>query len=127
MALAGCVGRRRATRLFSGSDTAMKFSFRTRLIALITITVAASVMLVGGLVEANLKRSFELSNQARTNALVDQFSAGFEQRGEQIGQRVASIANSETLLRIGLAAAQAQPDFGPFVNEAQPIAADQQL
>src|SRR5205823_2932185 len=70
---------------------------------------------------------FELANQARTNALVDQFSAGFEQRGEQIAQRVISIANSEALLRIGLAAAQPQPDFSAFVNEAQTIATNQQL
>jgi two-component system, NtrC family, nitrogen regulation sensor histidine kinase NtrY len=105
----------------------MTFSFRTRLITVITVTIAVTVILVAWLVESNLRRSFELSNAARTNALVDQFSAGFQERGEQTAQRVDAIANSEPLLRIGLAAAQPQPDLAPFVNEAQTLAADHQL
>lgn len=105
----------------------MTVTFRTRLISVITITIAMTVVLVAWLVESNLRRSFELSNAARTNALVDQFSAGFEQRGEQIAQRIDAIANSEQLLRIGLAAAQPQPDLSAFVNEAQSLATDHQL
>jgi signal transduction histidine kinase len=105
----------------------MRLSFRERLIALITITIALTVILVAWLVESNLRRSFELSDAARTNALVDQFNAGFEQRGEQIAQRVDAISNSELLLRMGLAASQQQPDLSPFVNEAQTLAADHQL
>jgi two-component system nitrogen regulation sensor histidine kinase NtrY len=105
----------------------MRLSFRERLIALITITIALTVILVAWLVESNLRRSFELSDAARTNALVDQFNAGFEQRGEQIAQRVDAISNSELLLRMGLAASQQQPDLSPFVNEAQTLATDHQL
>lgn len=105
----------------------MNLSFRTRLIALITGTVAVTVVLVAGLVESNLRRSFELADAARTNALVDQFSAGFEQRGAQIAQQVETIANSEALLRVGLAASQPQSDFAPFVNEAQALANNHQL
>ncbi len=105
----------------------MTLSFRARLIAMITFTVAITVVLVAWLVESNLRRSFELSNAARTNALVEQFNSGFQQRGEQIAQRIETVANSESMLRIALAAAQSQPDLSPFVNEAQPLAADHQL
>lgn len=105
----------------------MNLSFRARLIALTTVTVAASVLLVGWLVEANLNRSFDLANQARTNSLVEQFDSSFQQRGEQLTQRVESIANSETVLRIGLVAAQSKPDFAAFLNDASSIAASQQL
>src|SRR4051794_14094903 len=119
-------GRRTSGIIYRGS-AAMNLSFRTRLMSLITGTIAVTVVLVAALVESNLRRSFELADTARTNALVDQFSAGFEQRGAQIAQQVETITNSETLLRVGLAAAQSQPEFASFVNEAQVLANSHQL
>jgi two-component system nitrogen regulation sensor histidine kinase NtrY len=100
----------------------MNFSFRARPVALITATVAISVLLVGWLVEMNLNRSFEIAAEARTGALVDQFRTGFEQRGEKIASQVDAIANSEALLRIAMT-----PDVSAFVNDAQVLAANHQL
>ena len=100
----------------------MNFSFRARLIALITLTVAACVALVAWQVESNLRRSFELAEQSRTAALVQQFSQGFEKGGDEIAKQVEAIANSEAVLRIALAT-----DASGFVNEAQTLAATHQL
>src|SRR6266404_1005832 len=105
----------------------MRFSFRTKLLLVITLTVSVSVALVAFLVQANIRKSFERLDDDRTNALVNQFSAEFDRRGQQIAQHVETVVNSESVLKIGLTASQAQPDFSPFVNEAQALAAAEQL
>jgi two-component system nitrogen regulation sensor histidine kinase NtrY len=105
----------------------MRFSFRTKLLLVITLTVSVSVALVAFLVQSNIRKSFERLDDERTNALVNQFGAEFDRRGQQIAQRVEAVANSESVLKIGLNANQAQPDFSTFVNEAQALAAAQQL
>jgi two-component system nitrogen regulation sensor histidine kinase NtrY len=105
----------------------MRFSFRTKLLLVITLTVSVSVALVAFLVQSNIRKSFARLDDERTNALVNQFSAEFDRRGQQIAQHVETVANSESVLKIGLTASQAQPDFSPFVNEAQALAAAEQL
>src|SRR5437879_5646336 len=105
----------------------MKFSFRTKLLLVITLTVAVSVALVAFLVQLNIRKSFERLEQERTNALVNQFSTEFDRRGQQIAQSIDAVANSEAVLKIGLSASQPQPDFSPFVNEAQSLAPTKEL
>ncbi|MCU1285257.1 MAG: integral rane sensor signal transduction histidine kinase [Acidobacteriales bacterium] len=105
----------------------MNFSFRNKLVLVITLTVAVSVASVAFLVQANIRKSFERLEEERTNALVNQFSSEFDRRGQQIAQSIDAVANSEAALKIALSAAQAQPDLSPFVNEAQSLSPTKEL
>jgi two-component system nitrogen regulation sensor histidine kinase NtrY len=105
----------------------MKFSFRTKLVLAITLTVSLSVALVALLVQSSIQKSFERLENERTNALVDRFGTEFDRRGQDIARHVEAVADSESVLKMALSAGQPQPDFSPFVNEAQALAAAQQL
>ena len=57
------------------------------------IVNGVSSPLVGWLVEANLNRSFELAGEARTNALVDRFSADGGKHFLALGWAFGEIAH----------------------------------
>lgn len=97
-------------------------SIRWKVLLAITLTVAASVWLVAWLVTSTITRTFEERDKRRAAAVVAQFRKDFERRGEELVQRVKSIAASQSV-----AGMNGQTDFAPFVNEAEQLASEQRL
>ena len=102
-------------------------SLRKKLLALIAVTVLATVALVGGIVAIRARQAFESLEDQRSRALADQFRREFTRRGLEVTRQVESVASGEVAQRIAVAQSQPTPDFAQFVNEAQAIAAAHQL
>src|SRR5215467_16106343 len=77
-------------------------SLTSKLLLLVTLTIAASVGAVAWLIEARTQQSFREVNQERTSALVAQFRREFDREGEEITRGVEAIANSESMLEMAL-------------------------
>lgn len=97
-------------------------SIRWKVLLAITLTVSASVWLVAWLVTSTITKTFEERDKGRATAVAAQFRKDFERRGEELVQRVKSIAASESVMSMS-----GQPDFSPFVAEAEQIATQQRL
>jgi len=95
-------------------------SFRARLVALFTITIALTVFLVAALVSSSTTRAYERIDQARTQALVNQFHQEFSQSGASVTRRVEAIADSDDMRRVAVDMAAA-PDYSAFWQEARPL------
>jgi signal transduction histidine kinase len=108
-----------------GAGDAM--SFRRRLLLLFALTVLVSVAAVTVIVSTLARRAFDRANDERTTALVAQFRREFARRGEDVAQRVESVAASNESKGVLVAAAQKIPDYSPFLETAQAIAENQRL
>src|SRR5271157_4589071 len=93
-------------------------TFRTRLLLIFTVAVAASVALVEWLVTDSTRQAFERMETQRVNGLVAQFRKEFAQRGQEIVRAVDGIAASEAAINIAISA-----DYSPYYNEAGALAA----
>jgi two-component system nitrogen regulation sensor histidine kinase NtrY len=102
-------------------------SFRTKLLALFTVTIIAAVSTVAYGVSAYTRRAFELFDRQRTDALVAQFRREYAQRGEEIAHRVQGIADAEATLRMAIDLSRPQADASQYYNDAHGIAKTQQL
>lgn len=78
-------------------------SLTSKLLLLVTLTIAASVGAVAWLIEARTQQSFREVNEERTSALVTQFRREFDREGEEITRGVDDIANSGSMLQMALA------------------------
>jgi two-component system nitrogen regulation sensor histidine kinase NtrY len=102
-------------------------SFRTKLLALFTVTIVAAVTAVAWGVSAYTRRAFELFDRQRTDALVAQFRREYAQRGEEIAHRVQGIADAEATLRMAIDLSRPQADASQYYSDARGIAGTQQL
>jgi len=102
-------------------------SFGRKLLLVFALTVFLSVGPVTWIVSAVTRRAFERANEAQTAALIAQFRREFRRRGDEVAQRVETIANSEAAIRMALAASRGAADYGAYVNEAKALADNQQL
>ncbi len=102
-------------------------SFRRRLLLLFALTVLLSVAAVTVIISTWTRRAFDHANDERTAAFVAQFRKEFQNRGEDVGRRVQSIAASAESNRMLVAAAQTVADYSPFLDTAQVIANTQRL
>ncbi|MFN7997348.1 MAG: ATP-binding protein [Bryobacteraceae bacterium] len=102
-------------------------TFRTRLLVAFILTVVAAVVLVGAIVSAATRRTFDRVDEQRVSALVTQFRQEFARRQREIAQRVSAVAEADTT--VSMIATLSQPDADPaaFVDYAQPIAAAHRL
>jgi len=96
--------------------------FRTRLLLIFALTITGAVALVTGAVSVLTRRAFERMDQERRQALLDQFQRRLDEQGAGVVRRVQRVAESPELLRMAVEAGRSEPDFGPFVNEAQTLA-----
>ena len=101
-------------------------SLRNRLFALVSGLVLLVVVLVTWTVSSSARQSFAALDAERSGALVAQFRREFANQGEQISVRVDRIAQSDAVSRV-VAAVASSRDFAPYVNEATPLAAAQEL
>ncbi len=102
-------------------------SFRTKLLALFTLTIVTAVTLVAWGVSAYTRRAFELFDHQRTDALVAQFRREYAQRGEEVAHRVQGIADAEATVRMAIDLSRPQADASQYYNDARGIAQSQQL
>jgi two-component system, NtrC family, nitrogen regulation sensor histidine kinase NtrY len=80
----------------------LAMSLRSKLLLLVSVSIAVSVGAVAWLIEARTRVSFRELDQERTLALVDQFHREFDREATDITQAVESIANSEAIFQMAL-------------------------
>ena len=102
-------------------------SFRRRLLLLFALAVLVSVAAVASIVLILARRAFDRANNEQTAALVAQFQQEFERRGEEVGKRIQAAASTPEALRMAVAAAQSQPRYNSFLDDAQSVADLEQL
>jgi two-component system nitrogen regulation sensor histidine kinase NtrY len=93
-------------------------TFRTRLMLVFTVAVAAAVGVVELAVTSRTREAFEHVEAQRVRGLVAQVQSEFARRKLEIVRTVEGIARSETAVSIAIA-----PDYGRFVDEAAAQAA----
>jgi two-component system nitrogen regulation sensor histidine kinase NtrY len=102
-------------------------SFRTKVLALFTVTIVTAVTLVAVGVSVYTRRAFELFDRQRADALVAQFRREYAQRGEEVAHRVQGIADAEATIRMAIDLNRPQADASQYYNDARGIAGTQQL
>ena len=102
-------------------------SFRRRLLLLFALAVLVSVAAVASIVLILARRAFDRANNEQTAALVAQFQQEFERRSEEVGKRIQAAASTPEALRMAVAAAQQQPRYNSFLDDAQSVADLEQL
>jgi signal transduction histidine kinase len=102
-------------------------NFRRKLLLLFALTVFLSVAAVAWMVSVVTRRAFEQANDAQTTALVAQFQREFKRHAEDVARRVEAIAASEAATRMALSLNRNPSEAGSYLNEAGPIAENQQL
>jgi two-component system nitrogen regulation sensor histidine kinase NtrY len=99
-------------------------SFRTKLLLIVLLTIAASVTVVAYGVTHYTRAAFEEMDAERTEALVAQFNKEFAQRGEEIAHQVENIANAEVTLRMAIDLERPNADQSLYVRDANGAAQD---
>ena len=102
-------------------------SFRTKLLTLFTLTIAAAVTMMAWGYSVYARRALEQLDGQRTNALVAQFRREYAQRGEEVARRVQGIADAEGTLRMAMELNRPQADASQYYNDGRGIAQSQQL
>jgi hypothetical protein len=97
-------------------------TFRRKLLAVFALTVFVSVAAVAGLVLAMTRPAFEKIEEQRTAALVAQFQHAFDQQGQDVTQRIETIARSEVVGHMATALNGSLADAGTYFDLAQSMA-----
>ena len=92
-------------------------TFRTRLLLIFAVAVAAAVGMVELIVSNRAREAFESMEARRVNAIVAQFHKEFERKGKEIVGTVQGIAESATAGEIAIS-----PDPGQYSSEAGTLA-----
>jgi signal transduction histidine kinase len=92
-------------------------TFRTRLLLIFTVAVAAAVGVVELVVSSRARQAFEDMEAKRAEALVTQFNREFERRGQEVVRTVESIAASAAARDIAIS-----PEASSYVNDAAALA-----
>jgi two-component system, NtrC family, nitrogen regulation sensor histidine kinase NtrY len=110
-------------------------TFRRKLLAVFALMVFVSVASVAGLVLMVTRNAFERAENERTTALVTQFQREFIRQGDDVAQRVLTIARSEAVSRMAAALNPTLPgtpastasEFGEYLDLARVMAESHQL
>jgi len=97
-------------------------TFRTRLLLLFAVAVAAAVGVVEAIVSSRARTAFENMEARRVNAIVAQFDKEFQRRGEEIVRTVEGIAESPVAREIAIT-----PDPSAYLTEAGTLASTNRL
>jgi two-component system nitrogen regulation sensor histidine kinase NtrY len=97
-------------------------SFRVKLVLVFTLTVVLAVALVAWSVSTYTQRAFESADQKHTEAVVAQFEQEFQQRGEEVVNRVTGIAETEGTLRMAIDLSRPGGDASRYVYDATGLA-----
>jgi hypothetical protein len=102
-------------------------SFRARLFAIVTLTVALSVTAVAWTVYALTQRSFAQADEQRTTALVAQFRKEFARQGAEIATKAATVARTPATLDLMIDFTNPDVDQSRYLHEMEQQATAQQL
>jgi two-component system, NtrC family, nitrogen regulation sensor histidine kinase NtrY len=102
-------------------------SFRAKLVLFFTLTVVAAVTLVAWSVSTYTRRAFEAADQKHTDAVISQFEQEFQERGEEVVNRVTGIAESEGTLKMAIDLSRPGGDASKYVYDATGLAASHHL
>lgn len=97
-------------------------TFRTRLLLIFAVAVAAAVGMVELIVSSRTRRAFENMEARRVEAIVAQFDKEFHRRGDEIVHTVQGIAESPVAREIAIS-----PDASAYLSEAGTLASTNQL
>jgi signal transduction histidine kinase len=97
-------------------------TFRTRLLLIFAVAVAAAVGMVELVVSSKAREAFENNEAHRVNAIVKQFDQEFNRRGEEIVRTVKGIADSGTARDVAIS-----PDASDYVEQAGALASTNHL
>lgn len=97
-------------------------TFRTKLILVTSLTVTGAIALVTGAVSAGIRRTFESIDASRRAAVLERFREELAAQGEQVVRTAARIAAADAVQRLAVESNRAEPDFAPYVSEAQALA-----
>jgi two-component system, NtrC family, nitrogen regulation sensor histidine kinase NtrY len=101
-------------------------SLKTKLLLLVTLSIAVSVGAVSWLIEARTRKVFRQADQERTATLVAQFHREFEREGDEITRAITLIANSEPVQQMAFDLSGGG-DSAAHVNDAASYATIQDL
>ena len=101
-------------------------SFRRRVLVVLSLIVFFTVGAVSWVVLARTRAAFAAADGERTNALVAQFRREFARRGEEVTQRVNSVAAGDAVQRMALDLSQGG-DASMYVTEGKMVADSHQL
>ncbi len=93
--------------------------FRTRLLLISGFTLASAVALVTGAVSVSARRAFERADQSRREALLEQFQHQLDAQGREIAREVERVAASDAMTRVAIESQRHEPDYSPWLSEAQ--------
>jgi len=102
-------------------------TFRRKLLAVFTLTVALSVGAVAWLVQAVTRNAFDKTESERTAALVKQFQREFDRRGDDVARRVEGIAVSDAVSRMATTLRGTPADSVEYFDLSRSMAETQQL
>jgi two-component system nitrogen regulation sensor histidine kinase NtrY len=94
-------------------------SFRFKLVLVFTLTVIIAVTLVAWSVSTYTQRAFESADQKHTDAVIAQFEQEFQQRGEEVVNRVTDIAETEGTVRMAIDLSRPGGDASRYVYDAK--------
>ncbi|HLW97674.1 MAG TPA: ATP-binding protein [Candidatus Acidoferrales bacterium] len=120
----GALGPAIETYLWKGTFV---LSFRFKLALVFTATLVMAVTLVTWGVTSNTRAKFELLDQSRSNALIDQFRKEFAQRGDEVVNRVSGIAETNETTKMAIDLSRPQGDASKYVYDADGLAPQQKL
>jgi signal transduction histidine kinase len=102
-------------------------SVKTKLLLLVSLSIAASVVAVALLIEQRTHLAFRQIEEERTASLVQQFQREFNHEGDEITRGVDTVANSEGMQRTVIELSLGATDYAAHVNEAAAYATAQRL
>jgi two-component system, NtrC family, nitrogen regulation sensor histidine kinase NtrY len=102
-------------------------SFRFKLALVFTLTLVIAVTLVTWGVSSNTRAKFELLDQSRSNALIDQFRKEFAQRGDEVVNRVSGIAETNETTKMAIDLSGPHADAARYFDDADGLAPPQKL
>ena len=97
-------------------------TLRARLFLLVGGVAAVTVAGATWIVSASARRAFAALDAQRSSVLVAQFRREFDRQGEDVAERVASVAASDDIERAAAVLAQSHADASRYVDMAAPLA-----
>lgn len=102
-------------------------TFRTRLLVVIAVAMAAAVGIVTWTISTSTETAFERINEQRRRALIEQFRKDFDARGADVVRRIEGIAATEDSVRMALELRSPAADASAYVNRAEELAREHNL
>ena len=102
-------------------------SFRTKLLAMFTLTIVLAVGLVAWIVSTFIRRAFHRLDDQRTAGLVAQFQREFARQGEDMARLIASMARADSMVQMAVDLNRPQAEYSLYVNTARELASASQV